>query len=239
MERAGGQRPAMIVVDTLSRSIPGGDENDQASASLMVMACDALRERWQTVVMCIHHSSKAGAMRGSTVFSGAADFILEVTREEGAKTGILTARKIKSAADGWNQGFSLLDINLGTIEKPTSSLVALPAIIPKIETEEWPEHARIRLVLEAVQQAWDDKRPWSPYAQAKRTGTYIISNMSRWNISEDHANKLLSTWMTNRVLSYEIFDSKTKQKGLKVVGGEAGGEGRRSNGPSPPERDFG
>ena len=239
VERSGGLRPAMIVVDTLSRSIPGGDENDQASASLMVMACDALKERWQTVVMCIHHSSKAGAMRGSTVFSGAADFILEVTREEGAKTGILTARKIKSAADGWNQGFSLLDINLGSIENPTSSLVALPALIQKVETDEWPEQARIRLVLEEIQKAWDAKRPWSPYPQAKRTGTYVISNMARWNIQEEHAEKLLNTWMTNRILSYEIFDPKTKQKGLRVVGGEAGGEGRRSNGSSPPERDFG
>ena len=230
VERAGGLRPAMVVVDTLSRSIPGGDENDQASASLMVQACDALKERWQTTVLCVHHSSKAGSMRGSTVFSGAGDFILEVTREEAAQAGVLTAKKIKAAADGWHQGFNLLKINLGGLEKPVESLVALPALVPALETDEWPERARIKLVLDAVRQAWADGRPWSPYKQAKRTGTYIVANMGRWNITEEHAEKLLGSWMTNRVLSYEVFDPKTKQKGLKVVGGEAGGEGGEAHG---------
>jgi KaiC/GvpD/RAD55 family RecA-like ATPase len=239
IERTGGQRPAMVIVDTLSRAIAGSDENDQASASLMVQTCDAIKDKWQTVVVCIHHSSKQGSMRGSTVFAGAADWILETQREEGSRTGTINARKIKAAADGWQQGFSLLEVPLGSLEKPASSLVALPALVPKMETEEWPERARIALVLEAVQQAWNAGRPWSPYKQSKRTGTYIVSNMSRWNITEEHGEKLLETWMTNRVLSYEIYDAKTKQKGLKVVGGEAGGEGRRSTLASPPEGDFG
>ena len=239
VEKAGGQRPAMVIVDTLSRAIAGSDENDQASSSLMVQTCDAIKERWQTVVVCVHHSSKQGSMRGSTVYSGAADFILEVSREEGSKTGIVTAKKIKAAADGWNQGFTLLEVPLGSLEKPASSLVALPALIPKVAEEEWPERARIALVLEAVKKAWDDGRPWSPYPQSRREGKFIIDNMARWNITPEHAEKLLKTWLTNGVLTYEVFNTKRHLKGLKVKGEEAGEEGRRSNRPSSPDDEFG
>jgi hypothetical protein len=89
-----------VFVDTVSRVLPGADENLQKDMTLFVAACDAVRQRFRATVIGVHHTSRHGNMRGSTVFPGAADFLIEVNREEGAMQGFIKAVKIKAAEDG-------------------------------------------------------------------------------------------------------------------------------------------
>ena len=215
------KKPALVIVDTLSRAIAGQDENDQAAASTAVQSCDALREAWDATVICVHHSSKAGQMRGSTVFAGAADFIVSVERESGSQTGIIRADKIKQAADGWTEGFNLISTSVGELHEGLESLVAIPAPVPIKTANDWPEPAVIRIILQAIQKAWDEGKPWSPHKQSKRTGTYVVANMTRWGITEDMAEKMVESWLANKVLSYDTCNTKAHLKGLRVIDASA------------------
>ena len=211
--------PVMIIVDTLSRAMAGSDENDQASASMMVQACDQLRETWNTTVLCIHHTSRMGNMRGSTVFEGAADFIFGVEKEQGAQSGIITAKKIKAAEDGWNLTFNLRKIPVGEIEKNKFSLFAEPSVTPIAVPNQWPERVVINAMLDALQRAWDEGQSWSPKPQTRREGRYAVPHMMRYGITESIAEQVLQSWIDNQIVVYDIADSHSKMKGLKCKNG--------------------
>lgn len=92
---------SLIVVDTISRAMPGADENLQKEMTMFVAACDALRQSFNCAVLGVHHASKGGDMRGSTVLRGAGDFVFNLKRKKGHLTGTLWCDKQKDAPDGW------------------------------------------------------------------------------------------------------------------------------------------
>jgi putative DNA primase/helicase len=57
----------LIVFDTLSRCIPGAEENSAKDLGEALAACDELRLRTQATVMLLHHPRKDGlSERGSS-----------------------------------------------------------------------------------------------------------------------------------------------------------------------------
>lgn len=72
-------QPVLVVVDTVSRCLPG-DENKQEVMQGFVGACDAIRARYGCSVLTIHHTNKQNMLRGSSVLPGAADVSLHVWR---------------------------------------------------------------------------------------------------------------------------------------------------------------
>jgi hypothetical protein len=74
------QKPiGLVVIDTLSRSIPGGDENDAESMTAAIQEVDRIREELGCAVLVIHHTTKDSTddeyarERGSSALRGAAD----------------------------------------------------------------------------------------------------------------------------------------------------------------------
>ncbi len=81
-------RPALVIFDTLSRCLMGGNENSQEDMGKAVAVCDELRARTGCAVVLVHHTKKDGTVeRGSTVLRGAADTLLMLKEES---RGILT-----------------------------------------------------------------------------------------------------------------------------------------------------
>ena len=77
------EAPALVVVDTLARSMGAGDENTAKDAAMFVRNCDLIREATGAHVMVIHHTGKdedRGA-RGSSALRAAVDNELHVTSE--------------------------------------------------------------------------------------------------------------------------------------------------------------
>jgi RecA-family ATPase len=108
------QQPLMVIFDTLSRIIPGADENSQKEMSLFVKAETEVLQAFNTTSLLAHHLSRSGDgnMRGSTVIEGSADTIILMKREKGQEIGTLTMAKAKSAPDGWEMDFRLKDVDL-------------------------------------------------------------------------------------------------------------------------------
>jgi predicted ATP-dependent serine protease len=213
-----GEFPVAVYVDTVSRVLPGADENLQKDMTLFIRACDALREIFSATVTGVHHTSRAGNLRGSSVFDGAGDFLLLIEREQGEKIGYLTARKIKAAQDGWKQAFEMIEQSVGDI-KGTTSLFARACDEPTRDKAAWPDKATCRTILEAIRTAWSANKPWSSMPQSRKQGRYAAGIIKQqFDIVEKTADLMIQTWLQNGVLSYEMCDRNTKMQGLKVTG---------------------
>lgn len=210
--------PALVVVDTVSRVLPGAEENLQKDMTIFVKACDRVREAFGTTVLGVHHTARTGNMRGSTVLEGAGDFIFAIEREEGHDIGLMTAKKIKAAEDGWRQPFRLKKTPTGDL-KGTESLYAEPTTAEEAEPDSiWPDRQTCRDIITEIQKAWDTGKPWSPKHQARATGRYAVENIARmFDLKKDQVETMLSTWQANNVLSYELADKHAKAYGLKVL----------------------
>jgi len=214
-----GELPVAVFVDTVSRVLPGADENLQKDMTLFIRACDAVRETFAATVVGVHHTSRAGNMRGSSVFDGAGDFLAQIERDEGDMIGTMTAKKIKAAADGWKQHFELISVNMGDI-KGTTSLVA-EACDAKAQPDKsvWPPKDVCRKILTEISSAWNSGKPWSSMPQTKAKGRYAPGLIkAKFDIVEKTAEMMVQTWLQNGILSYEMRDKVTKMQGLKVTG---------------------
>lgn len=77
------EAPGLLIIDTLSQCIPGVNENQQEDMSRVVGHLNAIKRRYGTTVMLLHHVGKDGLNRGSTVIPGAADTIIRISQQPG------------------------------------------------------------------------------------------------------------------------------------------------------------
>jgi hypothetical protein len=214
--RAGGPILA-IFVDTVSKVLPGAEENLQKDMSRFVDACAKLREWFGSVVIGIHHTNAQGGFRGSTVIPGAGDFIIEVKREPGDMEGSIVARKIKDAEDGWEQPFKVTEVSCGALSAK-KSLVVERSQAPVSKKAGWPDKDTCRRILSAMDEAWRDGKPWSSVPQTgERYAPRIL--WVRFQVPAKVGREMIETWLINEVITVEIRDFKTKVKGLQVTGG--------------------
>lgn len=74
-------RPVEVVVDTLARSMPGGDENNSSDMNKLVAAADEIRRASGACVNLVHHTPKDGSTpRGHSALEGAVDTELLLER---------------------------------------------------------------------------------------------------------------------------------------------------------------
>lgn len=79
--------PVLIVIDTLARSMVGGDENSARDVGLLIDAADKLRQATGATVLLVHHTGKDGqTYRGSSALEGACDTMIEVQLDGGTVT---------------------------------------------------------------------------------------------------------------------------------------------------------
>lgn len=100
-KRCTGRKPTLIIIDTLSKSMAGMNENDAADAGKFIQFCDSLVEVFGCTVMAIHHNGKEenrGA-RGSSAFLAGFDTVLEVKAWKSSKAVAVYVRKHKDAEE--------------------------------------------------------------------------------------------------------------------------------------------
>ena len=129
----------LIVIDTVSRTMQGMNENAQENASAFTALADALRTVGPgTSVLALHHTNKDGFIRGSSVFAADADVVLRVDERETVEADKLfstsiTTIKMKDAPDQQKPlKYLLREIDLGEDRK---TLVAERDSTPTEATE--------------------------------------------------------------------------------------------------------
>ena len=86
---------AMIVVDTLSRAIAGGNENGPEDMTAFIANVDALRDFTGAHVMIVHHTGKdtAQGARGHSSLRAATDTEIEIENDDGLRTATATKQR--------------------------------------------------------------------------------------------------------------------------------------------------
>jgi hypothetical protein len=206
---------AAVFVDTVSRVLPGAEENQQKDMTLFVAACDAIRQRFSTVVFGIHHVNKSGEFRGSTVMPGAGDFLIEVRREPGEMTGSIVAKKIKDAEDGWEQGFEVKTMTVGTLGLQTSLAVDPTATVK--QDSGWPDRTICQEILTGIEEQWRKGAPWCFASNTPRSAVRNV--MRKWRLDRKLVIEMLETWTVNGIIEEQVFDVKNHISGYRKLMG--------------------
>jgi len=113
VQARGGDIPTLIVIDTLSRIMAGGDENSAADMTLLIRNIDAIREATGAHIMLVHHTGKdtARGARGHSSLRAATDTEIEVQNEDGNRAAMVT--KQRDYQGGETFPFSLKGVTLG------------------------------------------------------------------------------------------------------------------------------
>lgn len=105
-----GMPVALVIFDTLSRSIPGGDENRSEDMTRVIAAADAIRDELAATCLIVHHSGKDGSRgaRGHSSLFGASDTVISVIER------VATVEKSRDGTQGDQFPFALDVVDLGT-----------------------------------------------------------------------------------------------------------------------------
>lgn len=113
-----GRPVGLVVLDTLSRMIGGGDEDKARDVNVLVRNAERIQRQTGAHVLIVHHSGKDRdrGMRGSNALLGAVDTAVEVTKD--VDTGLCEA-KVTAIKDGGDIGpfaYTLSQTAVGTDE---------------------------------------------------------------------------------------------------------------------------
>jgi hypothetical protein len=120
--------PAVVVIDTLNRSL-GGSESDDKDMAAYIRAADAIRDAFGCAVIVVHHCGvDASRPRGHTSLTGAVDAQLAVKRD-GSDNVQVTVEWMKDGPEGDVIASRLEPIEVGRDNDgdPITSCVVVPA----------------------------------------------------------------------------------------------------------------
>lgn len=108
-----GMDGMLIVIDTLSRVMAGGDENSASDMTALIRNIDLIRESTGAHIMLVHHTGKdtARGARGHSSLRAATDTEIEVMNDDGNRAAVVT--KQRDYQGGETFAFNLKSVHLG------------------------------------------------------------------------------------------------------------------------------
>jgi hypothetical protein len=91
-----GASPALIIIDTLARTLPsGGDENSAKDVGAFINLVDRIRDRFQCVILILHHVGhvEPNRARGSSALRAAMDVELRVSYQSSTRAVVWSKLK--------------------------------------------------------------------------------------------------------------------------------------------------
>jgi hypothetical protein len=121
----------LVVIDTLSRAMAGGNENSPEDMTALISNCDRIRDTTGAHVCIIHHSGKdeARGARGHSSLRAATDTEIEIRRDPALTRSTARVAKQRDLEADQPFDFTLKPIALGTNRrgKDVTSCVVLDA----------------------------------------------------------------------------------------------------------------
>jgi KaiC/GvpD/RAD55 family RecA-like ATPase len=126
----------LVIIDTVSRVLAGGNENSPDDMGALVRSLDRLRDELRCHVGAVHHAGKdtSKGSRGHSLLRCAVDTEVEVARDDATGISIATVTKQRDGPTEGQIAFRLRQIELGRDQddEPVTSCVVEP-------TEELPK----------------------------------------------------------------------------------------------------
>ena len=105
----------LIVIDTLSRVLAGGDENGPADMTAFVKNVDRIRHATGAHIMIVHHTGKDAARgaRGHSSLRAATDTEIEISADEaGNRTAVVQKQRDYNGGETFHFRLSTIDIGV-------------------------------------------------------------------------------------------------------------------------------
>jgi hypothetical protein len=172
----------LVVMDTLSRAMAGGNENSPEDMGALVANSDRIRQATGAHVAWIHHSGKdqAQGARGHSLLRAATDTEIEISRADNDSPSIAKVTKQRELEIDGVFGFTLKRVELGLNHrgKPVTSCVVEP-------TDERPAKPRVTLTngeamaLRILHDVMATQPIPVPY-QASQAGVQVATSKHAW-----------------------------------------------------------
>lgn len=212
----------MVVIDTVSRSIAGSDENTQETMSAFVKACDDIRAHTGGAVIGVHHSGKdkERGMRGSTVLLGGSDAVFKVEKSELLVT--LTCEKQKDDEEPAPVYFDMQKFGWPAPREDDpehwDTTLVPTRMQSKPDATEGVSRDMIARAFGMMVDAWRAGKPLSNKPQTRTSGRYAPAIFGRKIGGESDAWKeLICSWLENGNLTEDMVDNRSKMSGLRVL----------------------
>jgi hypothetical protein len=126
-------KPAVVVIDTMNRSLVGSESKDEDMAAY-IKAADAIKEAFECAVIVIHHcGTNESRPRGHTSLTGAADVQISVKKDVAGNI-VATVECAKDMAEGAIIGSRLEVVELG-VEQDGDPLTSCHVVPSSVEVE--------------------------------------------------------------------------------------------------------
>lgn len=194
----GARRPALLVVDTLSRAMVGWNINDARDAARAERRFRSISRELGCLVLVVHHVGKDEnrGMVGSYIFLANTDTVIEAQRDPGAeKAVVLHVRKQKEADTGLPRRFVASSYGPSVaFERDHSALFDTSGarVLAAIGDEEW---TRAESLIEALKDG-----PLS-------TDHLAASIAARWDVKESTVKRKLKKLASNKYKAWLIGDN--------------------------------
>ena len=202
----------LVVLDTLSRALAGGNENAPDDMGALVANIDRVRQATGAHVNGVHHSGKdtAKGARGHSLLRAATDTEIEITRANKDSPSVATVKKQRDLEIEGEWIFKLTTIELGRNRrnKPVTSCIITPADPEEAKPTGPKLNMWETMALQALKDAIGERGEMGfgnlPRVKMVPVDTWKAKWWSRASIEPD--NKKRATWSRskNRILLLKI-----------------------------------
>lgn len=194
------ERPALIVLDTLSRVLAGGDENSSTDMGALVKHFDLMRAKTGAALMTVHHSGKdrARGARGHSLLRAATDTEIEIADNRIAVT------KQRDLDKSWASSFILEPVTVA--RDPDGDAIASCTV--KLVSDEQAGEASLgkgptpleQSVLDAAAALASVNRGGSGVVQVGDLLAFLRDNLSS-EMTKQALNKALTVMAAKKLIS--------------------------------------
>ena len=129
VERATGQKVVLIILDTISRALCGGDENSPKDMGALINTLGRIQAATDAHMLLVHHvPHEAERMRGHGSLLGAMDTTAFVQKSTGVRTA--TVIKANDFDEGQSVAFTLESVTLSEV---VAGFTTAPVVVLSVE----------------------------------------------------------------------------------------------------------
>src|SRR5690606_28105123 len=186
----------LIVIDTLSRVMAGGDENGPVDMTAFIKNVDRIRHATGAHIMIVHHTGKdvAKGARGHSSLRAATDTEIEVATDE-TELRLAKVTKQRDLQGGEEFAFKLEAVALGGDQDgdAVTTCIVSPVEDRSHSGPSLPSRATCKAILKAVDEAWKARNPFSMAPQSKASGRYAPRALGQqFNLAGEVIERLLT-----------------------------------------------
>lgn len=215
VRKVSGLDIVLVVVDTLSRTMPGGDENGSQHMTSVIDRVDHIRRETKAHVMLVHHTGKDASRgaRGHSSLRAAVDTEIEVSADDNGRAATIT--KQRDYATGREYPFTLevRDVGRRSDGKMVTTCVAVAEEVKPM----WTNADKVS-ILKRIDEGHDSGERFTRYKKgAKRWAGDMVMEIT--GVDAAKAQDIIETLIRNGDVAeqdYKNKDSK-ERKGLFIT----------------------